>query len=72
MCDRADAILLGKRLQSNPPTDLHTFLTQLTSTTKKSLKRYTAYEADSLDYFSQDLLASSIWNAMNSSGTGLW
>ncbi|MCS4484977.1 hypothetical protein NXS08_05780 [Gleimia sp. 6138-11-ORH1] len=34
--------------------------------------RYTAFEADGLDCSSQDLLAFSIWNAMNGSGTGLW
>ena len=74
MCDDADAILLSKILQDNPPNNLHALSATMNSLYAEIIvqNRYTAFEADGLDYSSQRALAASIWNTMNSIGTGLW
>lgn len=74
MCDDADAILLSKILQDNPPNNLHALSDTMNSHYAQIIvqNRYTAFEADGLDYSSQKALAASIWNTMNGIGTGLW
>ncbi|MDT3768181.1 DUF1906 domain-containing protein [Gleimia hominis] len=71
ICDDADAILLSKMLKDNPPKDLHALSDTINSYYSEIIvqNRYTAYEADGLDYTSQDSLASSIWGKINSFGT---
>jgi len=74
MCDDADAILLRDMLLENPPADLHALSDAMIYYYGEIIdqNRYSAYEADGLDYSSQTALAASIWNAMNSFSTHIW
>lgn len=74
ICDDADAILLSAMLKDNPPNDLHDLSGTMNSHYGEIIvqNRYTAYEADSLDYSSPEALSSSIWNKMNGFTENIW
>lgn len=74
ICDDADAILLSRILKDNPPTDLHALSDAMNSYYSEIIvqNRYTAYEADGLEYTSLESLASSIWNTMNGVAEKIW
>lgn len=73
MCDDGDAILLAEALRDNPPSDLHNLSDVMHSYYSNVIveNRYSAYAADGLDYSSQEALATSIWEKMNT-GAARW